>query len=127
MQSADTCLCLRPYTPLEILNRPLTTDALKTIWKHWSKSMKIVTKGLTAFFAPMLNWSWSGFWIAAYSSTALPESNARTAAMNTYWPFPVNDGIFAPPVIKRGWWNSGNGSVKMLSKPSPTGIRLWYP
>lgn len=42
--------------------------------------------------------------------------------MNTYWPFPVNAGTFAHPVTKRGWWNSENGFVKMLSRPFHIGI-----
>ena len=37
------------YIALEIPNRLLTIAALKTTLKPWSKSMKIVFKGLTAF------------------------------------------------------------------------------
>jgi len=86
------------------------------------KIMKIVLKEYTASFAPMSNRFWSGIWIAVISKTALPGSSAKTAAMNIYWFFPVNDAIFARPVIKRGWSNSGNGFVKKLSRPFPIDI-----
>ena len=86
MQSPGSCLGLLPYTDPEILNRPLTIAALKTTLKPWNKSMKIDLKGYTVSFAPMSERLWSGIWIAAISSTALPGSNAKTATMNTYWP-----------------------------------------
>ena len=64
--------------------------------------LKIDLKGYTASFAPMSERLWSGIWIVATSSTALPGSSAKTAVMNTYWPFLVNAATFAHPVIKRG-------------------------
>ena len=86
MQSSGICLYLHPYIVLEIPNKPLTITALKTTLKPWNKSMKIDLKGYTASFAPMSERLWSGIWIAAIFSTALPESSAKTATMNTYWP-----------------------------------------
>ncbi len=102
MQSPGTCLCLHQYTDLGISKRPLTIAALKTILRPWNKSMKIVLKGLTAFFDPMSERLWRGIWIAGIFSTVLPGSSAETVAMNTYWPFPVNAVTFARLVTKRG-------------------------
>ena len=102
MQLQGTCLYRRPYTGPVIPHRPLIIAALKTTLKHWNKFMRIVLKGCTGSFAPMSNRLWSGIWIAAISSMVLPGSSAKTVAMNTYWPFPVNADIFAHPVIKRG-------------------------
>jgi hypothetical protein len=74
------------YIGLEILSKPLTIAVLKITWKLWSRSMKIDLKGLAVSFAPMSKRLWKGIWIAAISLTALPESNAKTAAMTSHIP-----------------------------------------
>jgi len=42
--------------------------------------------------------------------------------MNIFWPSPASTVISVPPAIRRGWWNSGNGSVPAYFGRFPTGI-----
>jgi len=47
--------------------------------------------------------------------TALTEFDVENAAMNTSWPSYANEDISVLHATRRGWWNSGNGSVKKCS------------
>ena len=58
----------------------------------------------------------------AICTTALPASDAKTAAMNTCLPSLASAATFAPPAIRSASWNSESGFAWMSSKRRPTAI-----